>query len=204
MQCNGLTKTGLRCRREVKHVSCYCFSHRPLCSSNMTSSSSNITSSSSNITFNSKDKRSINIPIIKSMENIKPADISNITESIEKLAISDVTIPTVVNVRAKELRKNSYRNIQDWLDKSDNNLYIGRNMRISLGGGEWAYLKTSKWHNPFKGERQDVVVKFEEYARNKFNEDDYVELKGKTLGCWCHPESCHGHVLIKLYNEYIK
>jgi hypothetical protein len=24
------------------------------------------------------------------------------------------------------------------------------------------------------------------------------ELYGKTLGCWCHPQACHGDVLIKL------
>ena len=30
-----------------------------------------------------------------------------------------------------------------------------------------------------------------------------MELTGKILGCWCNPEPCHGHVLVKLYKEYI-
>jgi len=28
-----------------------------------------------------------------------------------------------------------------------------------------------------------------------------MELKGCTLGCWCHPEACHGDVLLKLIGE---
>ena len=27
------------------------------------------------------------------------------------------------------------------------------------------------------------------------------ELKGKTLGCFCKPKSCHGDVLVELANE---
>jgi hypothetical protein len=30
---------------------------------------------------------------------------------------------------------------------------------------------------------------------------DLKELKGKVLGCWCHPKGCHGHVLAKLVNN---
>jgi len=28
------------------------------------------------------------------------------------------------------------------------------------------------------------------------------ELKGKVLGCWCHPAPCHGHDLVQLIKEY--
>lgn len=31
--------------------------------------------------------------------------------------------------------------------------------------------------------------------------DSLMELDGKVLGCWCHPNPCHGHVLIQLINE---
>lgn len=27
------------------------------------------------------------------------------------------------------------------------------------------------------------------------------ELGGKTLGCWCRPEDCHGDILLKLLKE---
>jgi hypothetical protein len=26
------------------------------------------------------------------------------------------------------------------------------------------------------------------------------ELRGKVLGCWCHPEQCHGDTLAELAN----
>ena len=26
--------------------------------------------------------------------------------------------------------------------------------------------------------------------------DSLLELKGKTLGCWCKPEDCHGDILV--------
>jgi len=29
----------------------------------------------------------------------------------------------------------------------------------------------------------------------------YGELVGKALGCWCHPEWCHGHVLVEALRE---
>jgi uncharacterized protein DUF4326 len=112
------------------------------------------------------------------------------------------THPTLVNVRATELRKLGYSNIQEWLNANPNHLYIGRNMRISLGCGQWCYLPNSKWHNPFKsGDRDRIVYEYEDYARKRFSSDEILELKGKVLGCWCTPKPCHGDILIKLYRE---
>ena len=43
---------------------------------------------------------------------------------------------------------------------------------------------------------------YEEYVRNNsFLMNSLSELKNKNLGCWCHPNSCHGDVLVKLYKE---
>lgn len=28
-------------------------------------------------------------------------------------------------------------------------------------------------------------------------------LSGKRLGCWCHPDPCHGHVLVTLIDELV-
>lgn len=28
-----------------------------------------------------------------------------------------------------------------------------------------------------------------------------LELRGKTLGCWCKPDACHGDVLAELANK---
>ena len=31
-----------------------------------------------------------------------------------------------------------------------------------------------------------------------------IELKGKTLGCWCKPDPCHGDVLAELADKDIQ
>lgn len=70
----------------------------------------------------------------------------------------------------------------------------------------------SKWGNPYShkegtlaehvvGSRREAIEKFEEYLLS--NEDlmsSLHELKGKTLGCWCKPKSCHGEILLKYAN----
>lgn len=32
--------------------------------------------------------------------------------------------------------------------------------------------------------------------------EELLLLKGKTLGCWCKPEACHGDVLVELVTKY--
>lgn len=31
--------------------------------------------------------------------------------------------------------------------------------------------------------------------------NELPELKGKILGCYCHPQPCHGDILVKLINK---
>ena len=69
--------------------------------------------------------------------------------------------------------------------------------------------RPSKWGNPFSHKegtaaefkvdsRKQAIEKFEEYLiSNKSLQSDLHELKGKTLGCWCYPKSCHGDILAK-------
>lgn len=75
--------------------------------------------------------------------------------------------------------------------------------------------RPSKWGNPFthkygtKAEfimptRKMAIMAYEEWitmGEGKHLLNDLHELKGKTLGCWCHPQACHGDVLIKLANQ---
>ena len=66
--------------------------------------------------------------------------------------------------------------------------------------------RPSKWGNPFvlgkDGTREEVIQKYEIYLKkNKRLLKDLPELKGKTLGCWCKPQSCHGDVLANLVNK---
>lgn len=63
--------------------------------------------------------------------------------------------------------------------------------------------RPSKWGNPFTisrdGTREEVIEKYRDWL---IEQDDLMEalpeLKGKVLGCWCSPKSCHGDVLIEL------
>lgn len=73
--------------------------------------------------------------------------------------------------------------------------------------------RPSKWGNPYcigrDGTREEVLAKYKTAllgpnARENLGydvEDCREELKGKTLGCWCAPESCHGDILMELANR---
>lgn len=81
---------------------------------------------------------------------------------------------------------------------------------------EFLYIgRPSKWGNPFThlenslaefkvSNREEAIKKYEEWITKgdgKHLLDDLHELKGLTLGCWCYPKSCHGDILIKLYDD---
>ena len=62
----------------------------------------------------------------------------------------------------------------------------------------------SKWGNPFRigkdGDRDTVISKYRDllWSRikdGKIKQSDLLSLKGKTLGCFCKPQSCHGDVI---------
>jgi uncharacterized protein DUF4326 len=86
----------------------------------------------------------------------------------------------------------------------DCDVYIGR--KITMGG--WN-LSASMWANPYKvgtdGELDEVLCHYESYIRKKLHKPKYQEalstLRGKRLGCWCHPKPCHGDILVKILNE---
>jgi len=81
--------------------------------------------------------------------------------------------------------------------KKPYDVYIGRAARG---------LEGSIWANPFHigkhGNREEVIAKYRQYILSR---PDLLarleELRGKTLGCWCAPLPCHGHVLIELLGE---
>jgi hypothetical protein len=63
----------------------------------------------------------------------------------------------------------------------------------------------SKWHNPFKekeyhrlDDRLDMYKERIETDPQKYDGKTLLEsldeLRGKTLGCWCKPDPCHGDV----------
>jgi hypothetical protein len=67
--------------------------------------------------------------------------------------------------------------------------------------------RPSKWGNPFKigidGSRQEVIQKYKEMiiVDIELIKQIPLELKGKTLGCWCKPNPCHGDVLAELADK---
>ena len=61
--------------------------------------------------------------------------------------------------------------------------------------------RTSDWGNPYDvdkdGTREEVIEWYREYFAHKRSLHKRLdEIKGKVLICWCHPEDCHGRVLI--------
>jgi hypothetical protein len=89
------------------------------------------------------------------------------------------------------------------LEKVPNMVYIGRN--LNMGG--WK-LPKSKWGNPFTVKeygRDEALRQYREYilaTPQLFN--SLSKLGGKILACWCHPEPCHGDILVDLYKQYVK
>lgn len=71
----------------------------------------------------------------------------------------------------------------------------------------------SKWGNPFShldktkadykvASRDEAVDRYEEWLMTQPELlDSLHELQGKTLGCFCKPERCHGDVLARLADE---
>ena len=84
------------------------------------------------------------------------------------------------------------------LKKESYDVYIGR---------------PSKWGNPYShkegtlaefkvANRAEALEKFEKYLlENETLFNSLIELKGKTLGCWCKPNKCHGDILAKWSNS---
>jgi hypothetical protein len=114
---------------------------------------------------------------------------------------------TVVNVKVKYLRPR-YQNLADWMN-DPNNVYIGRRGIVFVDNKRFPPAD-SLWANPYRlkdynNDRNMCSLMYESYIRNRIvNENLHSELlmlDGKRLGCWCHPDSCHGDVLIRLIAE---
>lgn len=142
------------------------------------------------------------------MSNNKQSNL-NLTKLANKLdeALGNETAESINGwLEEKRMNKNKQSSV-DWLakekpkvvhcKKEEFDVYIGRG---------------SKWGNPFShkegtlaehvvGSREEAIAKYEEYLlSNQELVDALPELKGKILGCWCKPKSCHGDVLLKLAN----
>ena len=73
--------------------------------------------------------------------------------------------------------------------------------------------RPSKWGNPFshkEGTLAQFKVSSREEAVKRYRSwlltqphllEEMIDLKGKVLGCWCKPESCHGDVLVEMLHD---
>lgn len=83
--------------------------------------------------------------------------------------------------------------------------HSGRRAVLIIDGERYP-KQDSIWCNPYKisetESRSQVIDKYRKYITEKIKteklESELQKLKGKTLGCWCKPESCHGDVLVEL------
>ena len=119
------------------------------------------------------------------------------------------TTPVVKNVAKGKREEDGYETFVDWIDDVQNNVYIGPNaarycqrpMPESKGVMPMAvydYVGAQQKEWMMKG----LLDIYEKYVRhNAYLMNSLPELKGKKLGCWCHPNPCHGDVLVKLYQE---
>lgn len=107
---------------------------------------------------------------------------------------------SLISVRVKNLRTMGYKSLQHWLEDSDDHVYIGR----ATPHVEGTY--NSPWRNPFAVSmygRDECIRLYKTYIQKKISNGDLdIEtLRGKTLGCWCAPDPCHGDVLLAYLNK---
>ncbi|HVC07285.1 MAG TPA: DUF4326 domain-containing protein [Solirubrobacterales bacterium] len=76
-------------------------------------------------------------------------------------------------------------------------IYIGRGKDPHTG-------EPGRWGNPFRigpdGERAEVIERYRSWLWTQIKSGqiklaELAALHGKTFGCWCAPEPCHGEVL---------
>lgn len=89
------------------------------------------------------------------------------------------------------------------VDKESFDVYIGRTFVRKNNQRFWGV----GWGNPFRigrdGDRVEVLRKYRRYLEKhpELIEKARRELTGKTLGCFCKPQACHGDILIEMMQK---
>ena len=87
-------------------------------------------------------------------------------------------------------------------NKDRYDVYIGRG---SKWGNPYTHLPLSDTQAKYKvSSRKESIEKYKEYlliGDGSHLLNDLDELKGKKLGCYCKPKSCHGDILSTLCNN---
>ena len=76
-------------------------------------------------------------------------------------------------------------------------VYIGR---PSQWGNPFTHLADRKTRAAFiVGSRDEAIAAYRAWILTQPQLlAQLSQLQGKTLGCWCHPQACHGDVLAEL------
>jgi hypothetical protein len=147
--------------------------------------------------------------------------LAPIRQPVEQLTLAPIRQPvvgvtTVVCVKVNDIRP-KYNNLEEWMN-DPNNVYIARRgvVFVEKNGEKYRFPKEdSIWANPFKitgtMTREIVINMYRNYIvdkliRREICREQLLQLKGKTLGCWCKEGGqnipCHGDVLIELLYYY--
>lgn len=111
---------------------------------------------------------------------------------------------SVVNCKVAYIRP-KYNTLKEWMDDPQN-VYIGR-AGVVFVDKERFPKHVSHFANPYKigkhGTREQVLQKYRVYILEKLEKEpslkkEFESIRGKNLGCWCHPEPCHGDILLEL------
>ena len=83
--------------------------------------------------------------------------------------------------------------VRSWLAQDERNVYIGR-------GSPFGNPYSHEGYGEFQvATREEAIAKYREYLLSRPElMEKLKELKGKRLGCWCKPDSCHGDVIMEL------
>jgi hypothetical protein len=87
--------------------------------------------------------------------------------------------------------------------KETYDIYIGR---PSEWGNPFTHIKDRQTQAKFLTKnREEAISKYREWIIQQPHLMEKLEsLRGKVLGCWCKPKSCHGDILIELLNSDIQ
>ena len=112
--------------------------------------------------------------------------------------MSDIGKEKLINIRTntKELKE---------ARSNGTYVYIGRPSKY---GNPYTHLSLDETHAMEQVKtREEAISKFREYIEEmpeEYRIELIMGLKGKVLGCFCAPLSCHGDVWIELLEEYKK
>jgi len=114
---------------------------------------------------------------------------------------------TCCNVKVKYIRP-GYQNLKEWCE-DPRNVYIGRKGVVFIDGQRFP-KRDSIWANPFKitatETRESVIEQYRVHMIARLLVEPELNnqleaLRGKNLGCFCHPEACHGDILLALLEK---